>query len=182
MTYSDSRQAGTLSPTTNQSQNWQQQWPSPQQVHDGQFKTEENGVYNYAGLPSEPPRPNEHNMMNQSMASVLHPSISTNHEALHLLSVAAGQSEQVNRQNPQSATNFKSPPSTFTSPSSQPFSNPLPPGHPNPISFSDQPTNGVAGDGAAENPQLKKALSAWSRMKFVRAGWISSHEAIAYLN
>ena len=131
---------------------------------------------------------NEH-MLNKEAANILHPSIATSHEALHLLSVAAGQTEEASRQNSQSLpSHLRSPSTTFGTPSSAGAS------HRRTLSHhmasgeqmsSEATAFGIAGDqpfDAAENKSYQDALQMWSRMRLVKDGWFTAAEAMAYVD
>lgn len=130
---------------------------------------------------------NEH-MLNKEAANILHPSIATSHEALHLLSVAAGQTEEANRQNSQSLpSHLRSPSTTFGTPSSagasrrRALSQNMAP--------SEQMSTEVGRFGMTseqsfdpvENNSYQEALRMWSRMRLVKDGWFTATEAIAYV-
>ncbi len=134
---------------------------------------------------TNPRNVNEH-MLNKEAANILHPSIATSHEALHLLSVAAGQTEEANRQNSQSLpTHLRSPSTTFGTPSSagvshrRTMSHTMAPGE----QTSDQVASyGMTGADTAENQNYQDALKMWSRMRLVKDGWFTATEAIAYID
>lgn len=137
---------------------------------------------------TNPRNANEH-MVNKEAANILHPSIATSHEALHLLSVAAGQTEEANRQNSQSLpSHLLSPSTTFGTPSSagashrRTMSHTMAPGE----QTSDQAArygmmSGPISD-TAENQNYQEALKMWSRMRLVKDGWFTATEAIAYID
>ncbi len=128
---------------------------------------------------------NEH-MLNKEAANILHPSIATSHEALHLLSVAAGQTEEANRQNSQSLpSHLRSPSATFGTPSSagishrRTVSHTMAPGE----QIPDQAGRyGMTKADTAENQNYQDALKMWSRMRLVKDGWFTATEAIAYID
>lgn len=100
----------------------------------------------------------EHMILNQTVAGMLHPSLANNSDALHLLASTATQSEQTNRR--------KSPASMLASPESQQRAG------------SSTKTNF---DPKLSSPAFQAAFNHWSRMKFVRAGYITSYEAMEYI-
>ncbi|KAL3474152.1 hypothetical protein BJX99DRAFT_185832 [Aspergillus californicus] len=144
-------------------------------------------------------------MMNRTAVELLSPAISNSHDALHLLSEAAGRTEDLNRQSlenryaatRQSASSFASPISSMTN-----AGTPRSAGG----SFSRQHRSGTAhtgnyyqGSGLASgepHPDTRDrtssagrpsdsgyldAVKAWSRLRFVRAGWLSVEESMAYV-
>ncbi|PWY66071.1 hypothetical protein BO70DRAFT_174630 [Aspergillus heteromorphus CBS 117.55] len=143
-------------------------------------------------------------MMNRTAVELLSPAISNSHDALHLLSEAAGRTEDLNRQSlenryaaRQSVSSFNSPMSPLTqagtprsgggSFSRPPRSGTVPVGNyfqAGGAGAADaQMADGRQAD-AAENvqdPGFVDAVKAWSRLRFVRAGWLSVEEAMAYV-
>lgn len=144
-------------------------------------------------------------MMNRTAVELLSPAISNSHDALHLLSEAAGRTEDLNRQSlenryaatRQSGSSFTSPMSTVTQ-----TGTPRSAGG----SFSRQHRSGTAqstnyfqGSGLASGEShldtrdrtssaghpsdsgYLDAVKAWSRLRFVRAGWLSVEESMAYV-
>lgn len=144
-------------------------------------------------------------MMNRTAVELLSPAISNSHDALHLLSEAAGRTEDLNRQSlenryaatRQSASSFASPISSMTN-----AGTPRSAGG----SFSRQHRSGTAhtgnyyqgsglasgeahpdnGDrassvGRPSDSGYLDAVKAWSRLRFVRAGWLSVEESMAYV-
>ncbi|KAL2817721.1 hypothetical protein BDW59DRAFT_152401 [Aspergillus cavernicola] len=144
-------------------------------------------------------------MMNRTAVELLSPAISNSHDALHLLSEAAGRTEDLNRQSlenryagtRQSASSFASPMSSMTN-----AGTPRSAGG----SFSRQHRSGTAHTGnhfqgsglasgeshpdtrgrtnSADRPSdsgYLDAVKAWSRLRFVRAGWLSVEESMAYV-
>ncbi|RAH65768.1 Zn(II)2Cys6 transcription factor domain-containing protein [Aspergillus aculeatinus CBS 121060] len=146
-------------------------------------------------------------MMNRTAVELLSPAISNSHDALHLLSEAAGRTEDLNRQSlenrygaRQSVSSFNSPMSPLTqagtprsaggSLSRPQRSGTVPVGggyyqaggagvmdgaqHPDGRGQADATEN-------APDPGFVDAVRAWSRLRFVRAGWLSVEEAMAYV-
>ncbi|KAL4887334.1 hypothetical protein BJY04DRAFT_225412 [Aspergillus karnatakaensis] len=143
-------------------------------------------------------------MMNRTAVELLSPAISNSHDALHLLSEAAGRTEDLNRQSlenryaatRQSASSLASPMSSLTQ-----AGTPRSAGG----SFSRQHRSGTAHTGgyyqgnlasgeslsdargrpsSADRPSdagFLDAVKAWSRLRFVRAGWLSVEESMAYV-
>ena len=129
-------------------------------------------------------------MLNKEAANILHPSIATSHEALHLLSVAAGQTEEANRQSSQSLpSHLRSPSTSFGTPSSAGAS--LRRGLSHNMASGEPKSGEAAGFGltsdqsfdvAAENKTYQEALQMWSRMRLVKDGWFTAIEAMAYVD
>ncbi|OJJ77193.1 hypothetical protein ASPBRDRAFT_190523 [Aspergillus brasiliensis CBS 101740] len=144
-------------------------------------------------------------MMNRTAVELLSPAISNSHDALHLLSEAAGRTEDLNRQSlenryaaRQSVSSFNSPMSPLTqagtprsgggSFSRPPRSGTVPVG-----TYYSAGASGSAdarlpdGRGPADaaettqDPGFVDAVKAWSRLRFVRAGWLSVEESMAYV-
>ncbi|PYH43777.1 Zn(II)2Cys6 transcription factor domain-containing protein [Aspergillus saccharolyticus JOP 1030-1] len=145
-------------------------------------------------------------MMNRTAVELLSPAISNSHDALHLLSEAAGRTEDLNRQSlenrygaRQSVSSFNSPMSPLTQAGtprsaggsfSRPARSGTVPGaggyypaggsgaldaqHPDGRGQADSTEN-------APDPGFADAVRAWSRLRFVRAGWLSVEEAMAYV-
>jgi hypothetical protein len=139
--------------------------------------------------PRTNPRSASEHMLNKEAANILHPPIATSHEALHLLSEAAGQTEEANRQSSQTLpSHLRSPSTTFGTPSSAAASHRRTFSHN--MASGEQPqgeaTNfGMAGDPAFnpdEEKHYQQALQMWSRMRLVKDGWFTATEAIAYVN
>lgn len=152
------------------------------------------------GLEGGPP------MMNRTAVELLSPAISNSHDALHLLSEAAGRTEDLNRQSLEnryatrpSASSFNSPlspltqagtPRSVTGPFSKaPRSTAMHSGGSYfPASGPDsgdsrlsdtQPQSGVPGN--MRDLGYIDAVKAWSRLRFVRAGWLTVEESMAYI-
>ncbi|KAL4998693.1 hypothetical protein BDV10DRAFT_166635, partial [Aspergillus recurvatus] len=135
-------------------------------------------------------------MMNRTAVELLSPAISNSHDALHLLSEAAGRTEDLRyAATRQSASSFASPMSSMTQ-----AGTPRSAGG----SFSRQQRSGtaqtgnfyqgnalVSGESHADNRTSSAgrqsdsgyldAVKAWSRLRFVRAGWLSVEESMAYV-
>jgi hypothetical protein len=136
---------------------------------------------------TNPRNANEH-MLNKEAANILHPSIATSHEALHLLSVAAGQTEEANRQNSQNLpSHLRSPATTFGTPSSGGLS------HQRTSSYNMNSVEQAFGDGGPEvmdgqsldpngGKDYQDALKMWSKMRLVKAGWFTPSEAMGYID
>ncbi|KKY21122.1 putative uv radiation resistance protein [Phaeomoniella chlamydospora] len=175
-----SPQGYSWSPTPNANHTQYSTLPTSE-THIGHLRTEDSSPYRQMAGQNGTSRlsAQQHSVPNQSVASLLHPNISTSHEALHLLSVAAGQSEEATRQNsknqnentPSSANVLPSPVSRLTENGSRAGFNRI---------SSESQTDGIAGN--ASDGHFQDALGVWSRMKFVHSGLISAHEAIDYIN
>lgn len=144
-------------------------------------------------------------MMNRTAVELLSPAISNSHDALHLLSEAAGRTEDLNRQSlenryaaRQSVSSFNSPISPLTqagTPRSAggSFSRPHRSGAGSMGNYyqagasgsgDTQAADGRGQSGPSDNPQdpgYLDAVKAWSRLRFVRAGWLSVEESMAYV-
>lgn len=128
-------------------------------------------------------------VMNKTAADLLFPTISNSHDALHLLSEAAGRTEDLNRQRLENkgrqSTGPYGPNMSVTSPAM-----PRNAHH----SYSKQ-SNRLSADGFSDtsaefrkhnfelynDPGYLDAVRAWSRLRFVRAGWLSVEEAMDYI-
>ena len=145
-------------------------------------------------------------VMNKTAADLLSPAISNTHDALHLLSEAAGRTEDLNRQQMEyrySAANHPTS-STFNS-SGSPAGRGVTPGISRTSSNAQQGTQmgwyerqkpgsahmtpmedvqeGVPqGPKSPEEQDYEKARRVWARLRFIRAGWFSVDEAMAYIS
>jgi hypothetical protein len=165
-----------------------------------------NPVYSDIGRGAAPTYTLEsgQHMMNKTAAELLSPAISNSHDALHLLSEAAGRTENLNRQslvNRQAARQSST--STFAaaySLASQANAGGSPgrakqriqkPGTTGPY-YQGQTSGPVdpritSSDahmdhsGDHEDPDYVNARRAWSRLRFVRAGWFTVDEAMGYI-
>ncbi|KAJ5098666.1 hypothetical protein N7532_005667 [Penicillium argentinense] len=156
-----------------------------------------NSVPVYGGQP----------MMNRTAVELLSPAITNTHDALHLLSEAAGRTEDLNRQSLENRYNARQSVSSFNSGPS-----PLPHGNsPGNVSgsFSRTPRSGLSvagnngyfhgggsgimdsqiseavdqqeGPAQTQDPGYIDAVRAWSRLRFVRAGWMTVEEGMDYV-
>lgn len=146
-------------------------------------------------------------MMNRTAVELLSPAISNSHDALHLLSEAAGRTEDLNRQSlknryasRQSASTFNSPASTLAqtgTPRRAGGSFPRT-SHSGPMSMGNDYQHGTSGvpvdapmsgnrahgddaSGVFQDAGFVDAVKAWSRLRFVRAGWLTVEEAMDYI-
>ena len=125
-------------------------------------------------------------MMNRTAIELLSPAISNSHDALHLLSEAAGRTEDLNRQiHRRSSRRLAAGPSSAAQLS-------LTPPAPRSSAFrssyfeasSSSPMEDVPRsrtDSVAEPPGHADAVKVWSRLRFVRAGWLTVEEAMEYV-
>ncbi|EEP80094.1 conserved hypothetical protein [Uncinocarpus reesii 1704] len=143
-------------------------------------------------------------MMNKTAAELLSPAISNTHDALHLLSEAAGRTEDLNRQMDYYGARHSST-STFNS-SVSPMNQVGTPGGgkasrsnsntqpgaprgwyqqnkdanpPDPLAEGQEAV--LSPPKLLEDIEYANARRAWSRLRFVRAGWFSVDEAMAYI-
>jgi hypothetical protein len=148
------------------------------------------------------PREGGQHMMNKTAAELLSPAISNSHDALHLLSEAAGRTEDLNRQslenryaaNQSASSTFGSQSSHMDRPSvasSRITSNARiqKPGstrsHYQGTALASALANHDAQNDPStglEDPGYVSAMRAWSRLRFVRAGWFTIDEAMAYIS
>ena len=137
-------------------------------------------------------------VMNRTAAELLSASISNPHDALHLLSEAAGRSEDLNRQALATQTPVQQSPSILGSTPTMPRtsgretssaqdgkqrpnlngSNPLLSPH---LVDPAMIRSGLPRTVTAEEVEYKKAAKEWSRLRFVRAGWFTAAEAMEYV-
>lgn len=120
-------------------------------------------------------------MLNKAAADALNPAISTSYDALYLLSQAAGQTGEAGMQPQQNgARSMQTPSTTFGSPSS------TNPSQHRTVSSTMTPSTMIDPAMVLDNGQTdagyKNALKSWSRMRFVRAGWFTAHEAMDYID
>ncbi|KMP08999.1 hypothetical protein CISG_04083 [Coccidioides immitis RMSCC 3703] len=145
-------------------------------------------------------------VMNKTAAELLSPAISNTHDALHLLSEAAGRTEDLNRQHMEYGYGVRhSSTSTFNS-SASPMNQAGTPGgkasrsnsstqQGAPMGWYQQNKDSNTTDPLVEGHEVvipspprpledveyANARRAWSRLRFVRAGWFSVDEAMAYI-
>ncbi|KAL8786169.1 MAG: hypothetical protein Q9213_002939 [Squamulea squamosa] len=122
---------------------------------------------------------------NETAATLFHTPINTPGDALHLLLEASGRSESLQRQ----ATVDHDHQHTLSSPRTQSaeqrrFTRPGP--NPSLRDHRESIDPAIAGNSRAqqvvESADTADALRAWSRLRFVRAGWFTAREAIAYID
>ncbi|KAL8674981.1 MAG: hypothetical protein Q9168_000575 [Polycauliona sp. 1 TL-2023] len=122
---------------------------------------------------------------NQTAAALFHTPINTPGDALHLLLEASGRSESLQRQTSAEQEHRHD----LASPRTQPVEKRHFARSVRPISLRNHRENidpaisgGRRSQHPVEDPGLVEALRAWSRLRFVRAGWFTAREAIAYLD
>ena len=172
-----------------------QQWSSlpPQTIHTVQPAILNVSLQSQRLVPAYDPeenasmaeqaRPDGHFMLDVHAAGAIHPAIATSHDALQLLSEAADQTEQIDIRKSHNRTgHLHSPSSAFESPGSIGASHAR--GTSNTMAGRlaglIDPT--MAGNTEQMDPESQAAARVWSRMRFVRAGWFSSIEAMAYID
>ncbi|KAL4965534.1 Zn(II)2Cys6 transcription factor domain-containing protein [Aspergillus stella-maris] len=195
-----------LPPPTNGSQSY----TSNQSMSTAQFSDVRNARHPVYSVGERAPVPKfslEGNqpMMNRTAVELLSPAISNSHDALHLLSEAAGRTEDLNRQSlenryaatRQSASSFASPMSSMTqagTPRSAGGSyarqhragtaqadNYFQRGGLAPGETHADGRDQTSSAGRASDAGYLDAVKAWSRLRFVRAGWLSVEESMAYV-
>lgn len=136
-------------------------------------------------------------MMNRTAVELLSPAISNSHDALHLLSEAAGRTEDLNRQSLENryATNRHSSMSSLAhsgTPRNGGGSFPRA-SRTGPMSMGNYYQSGPAdaqmsgsraqmdASGTHQDTGFVDAVKAWSRLRFVRAGWLTVEEAMDYM-
>jgi hypothetical protein len=140
-------------------------------------------------------------MMNRTAVELLSPAISNTHDALHLLSEAAGRTEDLNRQRlenrygpRQSVSSFNSGPSPLAQGSSPrslggSYSRTPRQGGANYYQGTSGPVDPQISEGGGhrespattQDPGYVDAVRAWSRLRFVRAGWLTVEEGMDYV-
>ncbi|CAL8574590.1 zinc finger transcriptional activator [Xanthoria parietina] len=122
---------------------------------------------------------------NQTAATLFHTPINTPGDALHLLLEASGRSESLQRQTSAEQEHRHN----LLSPSSHPVEKRPFARSVAPVSLRDRKENidpeisgGQGSQHSAATPNIGDALRTWSRLRFVRAGWFTAREAIAYID
>ena len=123
--------------------------------------------------------PEGREVTNETAAVLLIPPIHNPGDALNLLVDAASRSEDLDRQRNQAQPNIL-----------EPYGNLSRPLHKAPGSANDASAmaidpaiaNATGSDRSLKAEGLEDALRAWSRFRFVRAGWLTAPEAISYLD
>lgn len=121
---------------------------------------------------------------NETAAALFQSPINTPGDALHLLLKASGQSESLNRQGSNSQTSQQLLPPNKDSPSSAGRSNFAKPGLPLSLLVQNDNIDPLISSSRVSHTSSEyvKAFKAWSRLRFVRAGWFTAHEAISYVD
>jgi hypothetical protein len=193
-------------PTVSQSHSSPGASNSSSQFQDGKnlrlpmYQVGERGAGTGAGYGLEGGQP----MMNRTAVELLSPAISNSHDALHLLSEAAGRTEDLNRQSLENRYANRQPVSSFNTPMSPvtqagtprsvggsfsrtPRSTAMPSSGYFPASASDSVDPRLPGarpqhgpQAGMQDPGYVDAVKAWSRLRFVRAGWLTVEESMAY--
>ncbi|KAL8803770.1 MAG: hypothetical protein Q9182_002980 [Xanthomendoza sp. 2 TL-2023] len=118
---------------------------------------------------------------NETAAALFHTPINTPGDALHLLLEASGRTENLQEEtgnDQEHGPNLSSPNSHSTGRSH--FTRPGPPaslGH-RKENIDPAIARTTGSQHLAESPEITDALGAWSRLRFVRAGWFTAREAI----
>lgn len=129
-------------------------------------------------------------VMNKTAADLLFPTISNTHDALHLLSEAAGRTEDLNRQHlekqaRQSAASYGGQMSTGAGEYSRNARHSYPKTELSTVgegyASTHDPDYRKHVVSPAQDPGYLDAVKAWSRLRFVRAGWLSVEEAMDYI-
>ncbi|KAL8657606.1 MAG: hypothetical protein Q9226_001749 [Calogaya cf. arnoldii] len=122
---------------------------------------------------------------NQTAAALFHTPINTPGDALHLLLEASGRSESLQRQT--SADQEHRP--NLSSPRTLPVEKRQFPRSVAPASLRHRKedidpaiSDARLSHHSVEAPDIVDALRTWSRLRFVRAGWFTAREAIAYID
>lgn len=146
------------------------------------------------GVSDQYSRQKDQILSNKASVNLFSQPISSSHDALYMLSEAAGKSEDINR------ANQKSPSTVFDSPSTAGPRIPSSDGMNGRISrqgalphVDNKDLNPglvdpqITGDSAPDlmpnlhDVEVQKALKVWARLRFVRAGWFTNREAMAYI-
>lgn len=139
-------------------------------VHSQPFIQSQSAMQSQSSKQSQPAERNptdpQNIVMNEKAASMLRPPIATTHEALDLLSIAAGQSEEARNAAAGAAPGH----AKFHQRNRSTFSTSAQSTHPNDMVQDD------------EQRDLDSALQMWSRMRLVKDGWFTATEAMAYVD
>ncbi|KAL8737275.1 MAG: hypothetical protein Q9181_001829 [Wetmoreana brouardii] len=122
---------------------------------------------------------------NETAAALFHTPISTPRDALHLLLEASGRSESIQRQSSGGEDYHK----TSTAPKAEAnergsFTRPRPAASLRYQRENIDPAiaNSIGYQYLPDSPDVAAAVRAWSRLRFVRAGWFTAREAISYID
>jgi hypothetical protein len=128
----------------------------------------------------KPGQPSENReVKNETAAALFQSPINNPGDALHLLVDAVAKTEEVERRNSKSATTLHNRKISGTNlPSSLSNSRPH-----IPLTALDPSIATLTGrERSAEDIGMKDAIRAWSRLRFVKAGWLTAREAIFYID
>lgn len=122
---------------------------------------------------------------NETAAALFQTPINTPGDALHLLLEASGRSEDFQLQSNVQDTLSQSPRDGKSIPSTKfHFARPEPIEPPVDQSHTANLDPAIASDGLNNNStdSSRDSLQVWSRLRFVRAGWLTAKEAMSYVN
>ncbi|KAL8821833.1 MAG: hypothetical protein Q9223_000191 [Gallowayella weberi] len=122
---------------------------------------------------------------NETAAALFHTPINTPGDALHLLLEASGRTESLQEgtgNDQEHRPNLPSPNSHSTGRSR--LTRPGPPASLRHRKENIDPAiaRSSGSQHLADSPEITDALRAWSRLRFVRAGWFTAREAISYID
>ena len=125
--------------------------------------------------------PEGREVTNETAAALFKSPIHNPGDALHLLVDAVARSGDLDRQRNQGQSNTIEPDGRLSRTLHE--ASGVPSGHDaSAIAIDPAIANATGSDGNLEAEGLKDALHAWSRFRFVRAGWLTAREAISYLD
>ena len=131
------------------------------------------------------PRVNQNQeVANEAAAALFQTPINTPGDALHLLLEASGRSENLQRE----GNGIQEHQQTLSSPSMHDNNQSrfTRPGRPASYHKKENIDPAIAASAGAqllpEAPEFARAVKTWSRLRFVRAGWFTAREAIAYID
>ncbi|KAL9040804.1 MAG: hypothetical protein Q9180_001688 [Flavoplaca navasiana] len=149
------------------------------------LRESKNFPYSVDSIPSNQAADQPQEVTNQTAAALFHTPINTPGDALHLLLEASGRSESFQRQTGTEQERRNN----LSSPRTQPIKNYHPTKSSAPASLRDRKDNidpAISGGRGSQYPvegfNIVEALRTWSRLRFVRAGWFTAREAIAYID
>ena len=141
-------------------------------------RTEDNIIYG-----ADVQRQEAQHVTNQTAAEFLSKEINGPGDALHLLFEAAGRTGDLNRHSIGSQYKLKESSSPTTRPAlfaTATSKIKLGPGFIDPA-ITSQPVGG-GNNGTEGGDDFPDAMQAWSRLRFVRAGWFTAQEAMTYID
>lgn len=115
---------------------------------------------------------------NETAATLLKTPINTPGDALHLLLEASGRTESFQRQDSGLQRHQALRPSVDT----QSFRRSSPISHQRSQIIDPAIAADIHSQAQIESPEVAGAIKAWSRLRFVRAGWFTAREAISYID